>query len=949
MSEIEKTVYVCKTGLLATKSEEGLSAFAPYVEYNDAGDEATATVYVQKVGADFFDILKTVCVQKTGTVCPCVDPDLVQTEIDFSFDSVSEEVPNLDTPEPSDTLTETTFDQFPTISFTIPQTCLLVATFLDAMGPVDRVTIAQVYATNFDCVANNSGYSEMQEDCQIIPGMKMQLIHFLDCASPGNVIDGPLAYWMSCSLFGGIITAINGDYEDINHYYTVQLQNGKTFDYYPTDWIQWRVDDWVTLLTVGGNGETLNNKGNIDWTVADKLMIAPFYFGKYPVNAGMEHESVEIDLGDNSRMMHLRNVPATITAIDEENNQATVETTEFGTLTEVDFLWHCPDSVDTAGAWQAYEVNDVVNLVIPGVAYDAHLTAPVVPPTPYIIGWQSRELRVCSSYLYFFYDPTICYDAEEEIIDCGHVDRVSSVRFFDCFEYRNTIQYDKEITKDYSVALPINTLLKAGAGEIDSEHGGYNVTGHWSKTVGKITAHAFSYIIPGASPILKWAVFVEVNGRKYTFKPDINDESSYKTLWPEVHFEDRFWCDNNVALGNYTPVKAFDLFVLEDAVAGYGWEIGDTILSAYGNKISVELWNITKNDYRFKAIPIYTEITTDYPSENDAEYRTIALGVDAEIVYIAYATMVNMRMVSFDDVYAFDVFTGIFTHLNESGSICLFNPFLGEIWFDDFGETETENTKDIVETSRDRYGTPPWPDSGCALTDAICDTTIDTSYGRNFVILESYQTPWETVCNPGNRPYCDGCYPDDCNCYITQVDIYLDTGIGTKTERLGGAKTVGKACTGTKMHAGHLPGQPCGDVTYVDYTSTWAACPAGTIYSDWPSEVGANQGCITPEGTGARVHVTLQNGVENASENTVTETETDLDFGDVDIDYVLTTWPYLQNYAIAENVKDYDLNTYVNIFALENNDGHIIFDEGDLGEYLGVFQFYPTNLEVQVD
>ncbi len=893
--DILKKIKVCPLVPFSSKSITGKSFRQSEISWNDDHTEGICKVYVRPNGANCFDLVKQIYTQPTGVNCPCTDPDDLQSDLQFYFGSTSEQVENYDTPEQGDTLTETTTDHYPTIRFETPDTCLAIGTTLDMLGPVDRDTIIQVTPA-IDCDNVPADYNSQWTDNQIIPGALMQLTHYLNCAHPGNVVESDSEIWATCSLTGGIVTAVNGDYDDPEHTFTVRLMDGIELEIEPADWVKFRVDDWVTLLTVGGYGQNLGNKGSLDWTKHDKLLAMPAYYGKYPVNAGLIHASIPFLLGDNKPVMHLRNIPATITALNPTTNTADVNTTEFGNLIGVAFAWHCPNSVNYDRAVNAFEVDDIVNLVIPDIGHDAHINDPAIPPTPYIMGWQDMELRYCYPHLYYMGDPIICYDTEWNIqADCDADETYKYYRVLDVLE---NLTIEKEIDIGKNNALALNKVCKASAIEDKSGHGLYNCHRHNSIMFDRWTVHAFAWsvLVPGGDTIWKWAITIDYNGQHWPipnpyYVPGVSpEEDEFFAHWPDEGFDEHLTCSGFESDQFYTPNHAIDLWQLESDIEKVGWSEGDIVLSLCGDKKKIEIFNLSDNGAYWPSLTgLGVRIATDFVSDPDNEYRGVVLGVKETSLYVAYAGMSHNKMLWFSQVYVYDAIPDEITTLDISGHLVVYNLFRQEIWHIDHGEISDPET--FTAFYSDVTVTSDYPDPGSCVDDCV-----DVYHGANYI----------------GKGAADGGGGGFCLVNNLFDYFYPYSGASGKVEGyFEGLKYTNLA----KRECNCQPSLPCGNNCY----GTCFGLNIGTWYFDWVASVGVPDFVsITNDGSGETREVDVWNGKEGS----VVTTQETHESGIYDPDYAQSQWPYIASYAWVKHAIDSDGIEYDDIVIQEDVTGH---------------------------
>lgn len=861
-----------------------------------------------------------------GSDCPCVEPDKLQSNINFSFGSESKEVPNYDTPEPSDTKTETTFDNHPTISFPIVETCKLIGMTLDGSGPVDNVAIVQV-TPGADCFDDPGEYRSHHTDNQLIPGMLIRLRSYLDCPSPGNVVDGDSEIWNTCSLTGGIITALNGEYDEADHTFDISLMTGQSITIAPTDWKPYRVGDWVTVLTVGGNCETLNNKGNLEWTSYDKILIAPMYYGKYPLNPGLTGGDLDFSLNDNKPVMHLRNIPATILSIDADANTADVMTDAFGQLDGVAFAWNCPESDDFDGAYQAYEVDDVVNLVIPGIAFDAHIDGPAIPPAPYIMGWQDMEMRACNPFLYYMGDPIECRDTEGNIIpdeDCGDDETYKYHRKFDV---KQKLVADVNITDEHQKGLTINKLCLPWTDPDKSGHGSLLCTRTDSVMLDRWTAHAIAWkvLVVGGAPRWYWAVTVDYNGVQWQFEEPLSLPPKYTSTWPKQSnpFGDLITCSNvSSTYGTFKPVHAFDLWQLESDISTRNWNQDDYMLSICGEGTTLHVWNLTQNDYYPYLTGLSQRVAADFPDllpyGEHAEQMIRILGCKKFDCFFTVASMRYGKLKYFHEIYKYDALADEITRYNQSGHGVLYNRFTEEIWYVDHGEiaaTGVPSEWSVFDFSAQECHLYPTYPNPCVQE---CCEIIHRLTGAHIGYQGSgpqQATQWSEIRENTGTAY----------------NGFMD---GTKTTnaRVDRRALFSNAC------------RHCGSTNNNHFLGYSVFC---TVYGNWIADIGyMGPASITKNGAGEKRTLDIMNGKGSCvdpNKDDATVVATDFEFGDFSEDYASDDWPHIAAYTHIKHALDKDGNEYENIVIQQDNDGDTEYGENEAIFFAVNANYAPEN------
>ncbi len=187
----------------------------------------------------------------------------------------------------------------------------------------------------------------------------------------------------------------------------------------------------------------------------------------------------------------------------------------------------------------------------------------------------------------------------------------------------------------------------------------------------------------------------------------------------------------------------------------------------------------------------------------------------------------------------------------------------------------------------------------------------------------------DTVCDPT-------CLDPECVCGSYSIENHGDFSKGNKSEA---------------MEGWHISGQTCDDQPFffqrfhwdIDCTDRYGGPPGwcedaeyvGDYYSDWPIVVNGAVASITDRGSGARIAMRVRNGVRDVIQNTIVDSEKNLDGGLLVDEFINPKWPHLNNYAIAVNVMDSDANGYELISAIKDKEANInILGEEYSGEFL---------------
>jgi hypothetical protein len=162
-----------------------------------------------------------------------------------------------------------------------PGDCPLVLVEVDAPGeiPENKADAHSGGGTTIYQVTQN----------QIVPGMKIQLTHFFYNGSNTERYDPDFIYYVSPCLTGGLITAVNGDYDDPNISFTVEVL-GRTVTAYPSDFVTYEVGDWVYMVKTPGVTETCRDTArdpndyfapNLETPYTGQWTILPIEIGPY--------------------------------------------------------------------------------------------------------------------------------------------------------------------------------------------------------------------------------------------------------------------------------------------------------------------------------------------------------------------------------------------------------------------------------------------------------------------------------------------------------------------------------------------------------------------------------------------------------------------------------------------------------------------------------------------
>ena len=775
-------------------------------------------------------------------------------------------------------------------------------------------------------------FESEQGDNQIVPGAILEMRHYLDCPHPGNIVTATeRGQWNTVAITGGVITAVNGGIDDNDHSYQVEIYE-KDIECWPSDWVEWEVGDWVFVLAIVENAEdavTLNNKGNLEPAMLINPRIMPLEIGDHGAG-GLTF--TPYDLGDISYTpMSLRTVPARILAKNEDNT-VDIETSQWPLVQGVALKWHCPGTADYTGAADAYEIEDMVNFVIPAVAYDEHLDAPATPPAGAVMGWVDQELKACFPHLYYMGDPVECRDVDGNVIDygdCGDDETYKSYRKFDILK---NLSNKVEISNERQTDLTLNSIFMPTADNEKAGHGSYIRTRSDSIMLDRWTAHAVAWMVlnPGGNPYFYWAVTVDYNGAQWKFDKPLSLPAEFVATWPDdTPYSDKInTSEGNPEQGKYKPAHAFDLFALEADLAGTDWVEGDVILSVCGNHVKVEYWNLTQNDYLFRYTDLDGIILEDFPIGSEdilwQEFHSpVVLGVKGFDAYFTFGYIPGGNMESFGDAYKYTYADDATTALGIAyGHGILFNQFTRELWSINHGEVSEGTVPDptplydfVPADGNTPIGGYPNP----------ANMTCVSIYAR-YLATEAYTLLGYGPSGSGQN-----------NRWKGRVD-------GLEYEGYYGTAHIGwRAAAGLiQTRAGGTTGpiEPCPQTRYK--TGLTVGAPGWSMYADYVDDVDKMQyASITPDGTGEKRILSVQNGISDAP---ITGVDTDFVDGQFDEDYATDEWPHMAPYAWIKHALDSDGVEYEDIVIQQDNDGDNGYGETDEGIFFAVNANYaPEN------
>lgn len=910
----EIILYACPSSELQPETEE--------LSYSESSDGDDIILYAEPQHGTCPATEITLYAEPTGENCPCAPPDALPTEIDVYWPSESEEVPNTDTPEPSDTKTLTTFGTYPALRFDVPELCHWVGTVLDAITD-HRTTVITAHPGDgghapdpVHCTPGASFGSE-RSDNQIVPGAILEMTHYLDCPHPGNIITATeRGKWNTVAITGGIITAVNGDIDDNDHSYQVQIY-GVDVQCWPSDWVEWEVGDWVFVIASveeDTDSVTLNNKGNLEPAILINPRIVPLQIGKHGAGVGY----TPFDLANKSyNPMSLRTIPAKVLTINDDNT-VDVETAKWPLVESVPLKWHCPETTDYEWAIQAYEVDDMVNFVIPAVAWDAHVPGPDDPPPGAVMGWIDRELRRCNPYLYYMGgDSVVCLDDDGIVQENCNADE--SYKFYRIFDVKQKLTDTVEISSTRNSGLAINRMCAVWpVAEGKSGHGQYMCDSSSSIMLDKWTAHAIEWHVlqPGGSVEYYWAVCVDYNGEHWQFPEPLYINDDMFDVWPKPKnpFSNLFACGPTELYGYYNPVHGFDLWELDVEITEKpDWEYGDIMLTICGDNSQLHIWNLTKEEWIFRSLGISSQIAASFPDDEYYIFHIILLGVKKLNVFFAQAELFEGKIASFGEIFTCDTTEDTITAHGESGHEIAYNPFLGEIWHVNHGSIRVVSVVEAPKIYLYNIHDPNLPDS-CRLHTIYAGLGGGSGPG--------FSTGYYRKSNEGGGA-------SNTDWWMTEREVgpilnnfgkgYIGYFDGEKVSGTISHRTLQTAITDA---------MGCSDYDHWGFRLTGGP---GIGYTNWAETVGDLLGIsVTKDGTGSKRLVTFLNGLNRAS-GEIIESEEILNFGSLDENYIDGSWPYIRPYAWVKHAYDSDGVEYENIVIQKNNDGDTAYgDDEDL-------------------
>ncbi len=871
-----------------------------------------------------------------GLPCPCAPPVSRDTSMIVYWPSEDEEVPDLESPEPGAKKTETSYKNHPAIRYNTPDICQWVGSVLDSTTADEKKTVVASYpddggvAEGDECLVGTV-YDAEQNQNEIVPGAELKLTHYLNCPSPGNIYGGGDGKWETIAITGGVITAINGDHSDLDHSYQVEIYD-QDIEVWPSDWVDWQVGDWVFVVAIvkeDTDNVALNNKGDLSVPAKYNPRIVPLKIGS--VGGGQGFTAYDL-LDDSAKPMSLRTVPAKILAINDDNT-ADVETTEWPEIKDVAFKWHCQDENDYRNASDAYSVDDMVNLVIPAIAWDAHESGPSNPPSDIaIMGWVEQEIKPCCRHLMYIGDPAVRKNAAGDILEPGdpESDTDRFWRVFDVLEnFNDSGNFDNAdnlaLALNQVCAVPVWTCGVDSEGNSKTGHGMFNCTRSDSVTYDDWTVHAVAWLvqIQGHDPQYFWAVCVDYRGVHWPFPNPFYDpldpeSEPISAIWPAKNFfADTIACNEYSQYGSYTPVHAFDVWILAANQAN-GWEAGDTMMSVAGNYSTLYVWNLTQSRnteddvdavYEPVVIDIINRITADYPDELRPEANCHVLGVKEHKVYLVYGVMWHGKMRHFHQVYEYDFFTEVITKLDLSGHHVVYNPFLESLWHVDFGDLEDETSgsgysyshfnNEMVHGQGESYCSPS------CVSIVIGGTRVGGGAGMSpFVpgMACTSNATWDAVAVTTQRNGYYGSYAKGqvyaCGCQISY-----------------------KACN------------------YVQTTANWGSLPNPGVYNAYVSDMELpEKASVTPDGTGETRTLNQQDG---PMDDPVT-TDKIATAGLYDEDYGVELWPHICPYARVKHAINFDCLPYSEVVIQQDADGVTTYGGSPLGSGEALFAVVAT-------
>ena len=361
-----------------------------------------------------------------GDPCPCIPAG----QMDRGLELYWPEIP----PHPQDS--EISHRPYPALRFGSANSCKLVGWTVDAVSN-SRDTITMGFPPDGgpvveppECAPPKENLYNIQTN-KIIPGSKLELTYYLDCASPGNIIRAGTNWWRNCCIAGGKIIALQGEKNDLNLKYTIEIF-GQQVTVLPIDWSDepLEIGDWALVLAVGGNCAEIGNKAELTPDGDFFYMVPYLKVGNFVSNVATEE--IDFILTDNRSLLALRVIPVTIIEINDDNATADVETDIWGRVDDVVIHYHCQSRTDILGGHKAFRADDEVVMAIASIAHEAHDPAPAMPPSlRWIIGFADGQRRACIPNYYVFYlraylieapFPTVSWASHIMVWDAGEAE-----------------------------------------------------------------------------------------------------------------------------------------------------------------------------------------------------------------------------------------------------------------------------------------------------------------------------------------------------------------------------------------------------------------------------------------------------------------------------------------------------------------------------------------------
>jgi|GEM_PF-6664021 len=200
-----------------------------------------------------------------------------------------------------------------------------------------------------------------------IPGCELELSYEFTNGQNlwQDIVDS--TYWCSACFTGGFVTAVHGDYGNTEISYSVNIM-GDIRTCRPSDFVPYNVGDWVFVAYLSIDCAELSRTGSKKACDQEKVtdigIIMPLRIGGY--SDGNVHDYIDFETSELPKMLDTAIISGQIIEIDRLQNQADVETAEYGRITDVPFFYHCHLSQTVEDGHQAFEDNDEVVLLCEG-------------------------------------------------------------------------------------------------------------------------------------------------------------------------------------------------------------------------------------------------------------------------------------------------------------------------------------------------------------------------------------------------------------------------------------------------------------------------------------------------------------------------------------------------------------------------------------------------------